>query len=105
MQNELKTWQASIAECLSIDRFRLNQQLRQIEHCVKQGKPFDRELKLFADALERSRKKYCARKNSVPAIEYPEELPIAARRDEIREAIAHHQQLLNTLIKIDKIQR
>ncbi len=91
MQNELKTWQASIAECLSIDRFRLNQQLRQIEHCVKQGKPFDRELKLFADALERSRKKYCARKNSVPAIEYPEELPIAARRDEIREAIAHHQ--------------
>ena len=91
MQNELKKWQASIVECLSADRFRLNQQLRKIEQCANQGKPFDKELNQFRQALERSQQKCSARRESVPAIEYPEELPISARRNDIRDAIANHQ--------------
>ncbi|MDX2350331.1 MAG: ATP-dependent RNA helicase HrpA, partial [Porticoccus sp.] len=91
MQNELKKWQASIVECRSADRFRLNQQLRKIEQCASQGKPFDKELNQFSQALERSQQKCSARRESVPAIEYPEELPISARRNDIRDAIANHQ--------------
>ena len=91
MQNELKKWQASIADCLNADHFRLNQQLSKIEQRASQDKPFDKELKQFHQAMERSQQKCRVRRDSVPTIEYPEELPISARRDDIREAISNHQ--------------
>jgi ATP-dependent helicase HrpA len=91
MQNELKKWQASIADCLNADHFRLNQQLSKIEQRASQDKPFDKELKQFRQTMERSQQKCSVRRDSVPTIEYPEELPISARRDDIREAISSHQ--------------
>ncbi|MDX2465168.1 MAG: ATP-dependent RNA helicase HrpA [Porticoccus sp.] len=90
-QNEINLWRNKIAECLSADRYRLNQQLNNIGRRIKGGKPFDRDLKQFVEGLEHSCQQVISRRQSVPTIEYPEELPIAERRNDISEAIANHQ--------------
>lgn len=90
-QNEINLWRNKIAECLSADRYRLNQQLNNIRRRIKGEKPFDRDLKQFVEGLEQSSQRVISRRQSVPVIEYPEELPIAERRDDISAAIANHQ--------------
>lgn len=91
VQNELKQWRKKIVECLTADRYRLNQQLNKIAQRVQQGKPFDQDLKQFTEKLERSRQQVISRQKSIPSIEYPDDLPIAERRDDISNAIANHQ--------------
>lgn len=91
MQNEINQWRDKIAECLCVDRYKLKQQLNKISVRVKGNKPFDQDLKQFVERLEYSQQQVVARGQSVPVIKYPDELPIAERRDEISEAIANHQ--------------
>lgn len=91
MENEINQWRDKIAQCLSADHYRLHQQLNKISRRAKEEKPFDQDLKQFTDKLETSRQKVVARRESVPVIQFPENLPIAERRDEISEAIASHQ--------------
>ena len=91
MNNEINQWRAKLAECLSSDRYRLNQQLNKIAQRAKSGKPFDRDLKQFTDKLEHSRQQVIHRRNSIPDIQYPDDLPIAECRGEISEAIANNQ--------------
>ena len=91
MNNELQQWRDRIADCLATDRYRLERLLEKISQRAGQGKPFDRDLQQFTALLEQSDASLKARKASVPAISYPEELPIAGRRDDIRDAIENHQ--------------
>ena len=91
VQNELKQWRKKIVECLTSDRYRLNQQLNKIAQRAQQGKPFDQDLKQFTEKLKRSRQQVVSRQKSIPSIEYPDDLPIAERRDDISDAIAKHQ--------------
>ncbi len=91
MKDELQKWRDSIAGCLGADRYRLNRLLDKLSQRAQQGKPFDRDLQHFVSQLEQSIGRLQARRASVPVIEYPEELPIAGRREDIREAIANHQ--------------
>ena len=91
VQNELKQLRKKIVECLTSDRYRLNQQLNKIAQRAQQGKPFDQDLKQFTEKLERSHQQVVSRQKSIPSIEYPDDLPIAERRDDISNAIANHQ--------------
>lgn len=91
MSNEINQWREKLAECLGSDRYRLNQQLNKIARLAQQGKLFDQDLKQFAEKAERSCQQVISRRKSIPAIEYPEDLPIAERRDDISDAIANHQ--------------
>ena len=91
MSDEINQWRVKLAECRCSDRYRLNQQLNKIAQRATSGKPFDRDLKQFTDKLERSRQQVINRQDSIPVIQYPEELPIAERREEISNAIAKHQ--------------
>ncbi len=91
MENEINQWRDKIAQCLSADHYRLHQQLNKISRRAREQKPFDQDLKAFTDKLEISYQKVVARRESVPVIQFPENLPIAERREEIREAIANHQ--------------
>jgi len=91
MSNEINQWREQLAECLGSDRYRLNQQLNKIAQRAQQGKPFDRDLKQFAEKVEQSRQQVISRRKSIPTIEYPEDLPIAECRDDISSAIANHQ--------------
>jgi len=76
-----------IADALSGDQGRLRQQLRSIGQLERSGKPFDRSLARFTHDLQSSIARRATRRASVPAITYDNELPIAARRDEIAAAI------------------
>ncbi len=91
MSDEINQWRGKLAECRSSDRYHLNQQFNKIAQRAKSGKLFDRDLKQFTDKLERSRQQVINRQDSIPVIQYPEESPIAERREEISNAIAKHQ--------------
>jgi ATP-dependent helicase HrpA len=54
------------------------------------GRPVQRERALLGELVERSRKRHAARLASLPVPRFPEELPIAARRDDIAALIAGH---------------
>jgi ATP-dependent helicase HrpA len=57
---------------------------------ARAGRPADREKALLAALLERSRKAYEARRARLPRPSFPEELPIAQRREDIAALVAKH---------------
>lgn len=80
-----------IAQAMQADRFRLRRSLEGVERSQHAGQPFDRNLHRFTQALDESLKKRAERAARVPAIKFNEELPIAARREEIMAAVETHQ--------------
>jgi ATP-dependent helicase HrpA len=65
-----------------LDRHRLERRL------ARPGPP---DLAAVIDALAGAEQRRARRAAAVPAISYPEELPVSARRAEIRDAVAAHQ--------------
>ena len=59
---------------------------------LKRAKPSD--LPKLAREIETARGRYAERKGAVPAIVYPENLPVSARREEIARAIAENQVII-----------
>lgn len=90
-QNEIILWRKKIAVSLSVDRYSLGQVLARIGHCAETGQAVDVELKRFIKKLNHSCEQRSLRYASIPTIKYPEDLPIAERRDEIKEAILSNQ--------------
>ncbi|WP_457665908.1 ATP-dependent RNA helicase HrpA [Thiolapillus sp.] len=81
-----------ISQCLLKDRHRLRRQLQNLSRQMQQGRPVDPAV--LADVEQRIGKSVAAtraRRESLPVPEYPAELPITARLDEIRELMANHQ--------------
>ncbi|WP_419590766.1 ATP-dependent RNA helicase HrpA [Thiolapillus sp.] len=81
-----------ISQCLLKDRHRLSRQLQNLSRQVQQDRPLDPAV--LADVeqrIHRSAAAVQARRESLPVPEYPAELPISARLEEIRELIAKHQ--------------
>ena len=70
------------------DRHRLRRQLHELR---KQAPVDEAKLAQWLQRFEASRAKVEARRLSVPAMRYDDSLPIAAKRDEIKAAIAAHQ--------------
>ena len=68
---------------MSADRHRLAMQLRRARE--------PDALEQVAARIAASRARFLARKERLPAIDYPEELPVSARREEIAEAIRQQQ--------------
>ncbi|WP_447857968.1 ATP-dependent RNA helicase HrpA [Pseudomonas aeruginosa] len=68
------------------DRHRLRRQLHELRK-----QPDDARLAQWVERFQTSCAKVEARRASVPAIRYDDSLPIAAKRDEIKAAIAAHQ--------------
>ncbi|MBH2037468.1 MAG: AAA family ATPase, partial [Pseudomonadales bacterium] len=80
------TLHKSVELALLGDRHRLRRQLHELRKhpdAVKQAQ--------WAERLQQSCAKVEARRLSIPAIRYDDSLPIAAKRDEIKAAIAKHQ--------------
>ena len=57
---------------------------------MRAGRPHDREKALFEALVERSQGMYRARLARLPTPQFPDDLPIAARRDDIAALIAKH---------------
>lgn len=71
------------------DRHRLRRQLHELRKRPDEGK-----LAQWVEKVQASCAQVTARQQSVPTIRYDDSLPIAAKRDEIKKALAEHQVLV-----------
>ncbi|RMG30878.1 MAG: ATP-dependent RNA helicase HrpA, partial [Gammaproteobacteria bacterium] len=79
-----------IQRCLLRDRPRLVRDLQRIERRAAAGKPHDRLLAKFGQALHEAEARIARRLAADLAIEYPQSLPVSGRREDILAAIAAH---------------
>ncbi|QXH50190.1 ATP-dependent RNA helicase HrpA [Pseudomonas fakonensis] len=71
------------------DRHRLRRQLHELRK-----RPDEAKLAQWVEKVQASFAQVTARQQSVPNIRYDDSLPIAAKRDEIKKALAEHQVLV-----------
>lgn len=76
----------NLDQAMAADRHRLR---RQLQNLGKQ--PDEHKLNQWLERFQRSCARVAQRRASVPSIRYDDNLPIAAKRDEIKQAIAAHQ--------------
>ncbi|MGY1488176.1 ATP-dependent RNA helicase HrpA [Methylobacillus pratensis] len=73
------------------DQFPLRRRLQQLNASQQQGKPVDQSLADVAAKIQASVQRRQSRLEQLPRPEYPAELPVSNRKDEIAEAIRKHQ--------------
>ena len=71
------------------DRHRLRRQLHELRK-----RPDEARLAQWVEKVQASCARVAARQQSVPSIRYDDNLPIAAKREEIKKALAEHQVLV-----------
>jgi ATP-dependent helicase HrpA len=81
----------SIDHCLRRDQFRLRRERDRLRGEQLRGRDVAAALGGLEGKIATSVAARAARAASIPAITYPEELPISANRDEIRRTIEKHQ--------------
>ncbi len=91
VESDLQGLYKTLDEVMGGDKHRLNSRLQQIRRRAKEGKSFDNELSKWLLDVERSHARLSARRDAVPSIEFPEELPISAKRELIAATIDKHQ--------------
>ncbi|OPX56002.1 ATP-dependent helicase HrpA [Oceanospirillum multiglobuliferum] len=79
-----------IAKCLLKDRFRLHNKLRQLQKHTSNSDA-ESQLALLLAQAQKSADQALLRKNLIPKIEYPENLPVSQKKEEIAEAIKNNQ--------------
>lgn len=77
--------------CMLVHRFVLRRRLQQAKELIKQQKPVEKLLVDIANAIQRSIQQYQQRLAQLPKPEYPLELPVSGKKDEIAAAIQQHQ--------------
>ncbi len=80
-----------LSQCMLADRFPLKRRLQQLRDTLKQQKPVDKALVEIAYKVQASQQRLLARQAALPTPEYPPELPVSGKKDEIAAAIAQHQ--------------
>ena len=87
----LRTLREAIERGMLLERGSLRGRLRRIEESARAGKDVSTEYrKALEDAL-RSAERATQRRQNLPSVTYPEELPVSARRADIRAAIEANQ--------------
>jgi len=80
-----------LSTCMLVDRFPLRRRLQQAQVLLKQQKPIEKSLADIARALQRSAQKMQVRLSGLPKPEYPSELPVSGKKNDIAAAIQQHQ--------------
>lgn len=80
-----------LPQCMLADRFPLKRRLNQLRDALKQNKPVDTSLVDIAHKVQASQQRLQARLSALPKPEYPPELPVSGKKDEIASAIQKHQ--------------
>ena len=85
--------EAALKDCLLADRVSIGRRLKDLRGRLsgRSGGALHKELGRLRERIEASRRLRAERLRLVPAVSYPEELPITARKEEILGAIAEHQ--------------
>jgi ATP-dependent helicase HrpA len=91
MNPDFKPQEKLIPLALRKDQHRLRRTLDRLRGDAKSGKDIAAELEALAARLAESVAAREARALSVPKLEYPEDLPVSDKRDDIREALLNNQ--------------
>jgi ATP-dependent helicase HrpA len=83
--------EALLNQCMLADRFPLRRRLQQARAALDQQKNVEAQLADIAARIQDSISRLAARKAGLPKPEYPEELPVSGRKDEIADAIVKNQ--------------
>jgi ATP-dependent helicase HrpA len=83
--------EAQLSTCMLADRFPLRRRLQQARSSMEQNKLADKILAELATKVRDSSARLAARKLGLPKPEFPDELPVSGKRDEIAAAIVKHQ--------------
>ncbi len=87
----MKELEQMLGSCLRKDWFHLRKRLDRLREQQRKGDVRAEDWSRLESDIRRSSEACAVRKTSVPRFEYPEELPVSERRDEIRAAIEQHQ--------------
>lgn len=87
---------ALLAEALIVDAAASEVELRRAEARLAAGQPADRMLAALERRLLESGARVAARSALAPRLQYPAELPVSGRRDEVLTALAAHRVLVLT---------
>lgn len=90
-QQSLNQLQAHLDEVMLRDRQRLQRQLQQLQTRLQKGEAIDVGLEKLQQAMVEALALVQQRQAAVPAIAFPEQLPVCERREEIAELISRHQ--------------
>ena len=91
MENTLKQLHSHLQHCLLKDRHRFRQRLHGLQRRLREGKPIDQSVQKLTAQMEASIVELGQRRSALPVPDYPEELPISQRREEIAHAIRDNQ--------------
>lgn len=87
----LASLQSALADAFGPDRAGLRRRLGGLRRRARSGQPVDQGTAALAAALEQSRARVAAREAALPRPDYPSELPVTQRREDLLKAIAEHQ--------------
>ena len=88
---ERQALQSALARCLRRDHHRLRKQFDRLRENQRRGSVSREEWANLETAVRRSVEICERRRASVPALQYPEELPVSERREQIRDAVQQHR--------------
>jgi ATP-dependent helicase HrpA len=92
MHKTLHVLSAAIDDCLSCDQHLFRQSLRRLTRAVEaHDVDVDKQQSQLSEKIAASRARAQRRAAAIPALTFPEALPISQRREEIAEAIQNHQ--------------
>ncbi|HEX5513689.1 MAG TPA: ATP-dependent RNA helicase HrpA, partial [Gammaproteobacteria bacterium] len=90
-QTSLDSLHHQLEQAFGPDRPGLRRRLAGLRRRRKQGQPIDKGAQALAQALAASTARVEQRQAALPKPDYPPELPVSQRREELLEAIARHQ--------------
>ena len=89
--SSLRELEQSISFAMQADQFSLRKMLHAVKDSEKSGKPFDRTLDKLRGLLQKSLQRRKQRAVWQPRLDWDEELPVVARKQEIIDTIRDHQ--------------
>jgi len=91
----LRNIEQQLSACLLRDRFPLQRTLRRLQGLCREGQgnstSVQEQMLTLARQVEQSSAALAQRRQSVPAVQYPEALPVSMRVADIRAALSAHQ--------------
>ncbi|CAH0990522.1 hypothetical protein SIN8267_00614 [Sinobacterium norvegicum] len=91
MSEQLRELTNKLGELMLLDRLSVSKKIAKVKSLAKQNKPFDRVLGQCQQQVEQSLAMVEKRRQRIPLISYPEQLPVSQLHDKIQQAICTSQ--------------
>ncbi len=88
---QIKNLHTSLSDCLKKDRFSLRRHLLNLEDKLRQGRDIEEKLIETIVKIEASQEHQSYRRDNIPSVVYPKDLPIFGKREDIVAAIRENQ--------------